>query len=132
MTAAAEPVAIARVLLWTTFVDNLKLGEFGETFLGEFGPDAGLLSAAEWDVRRHVEMLVDPHRSSLDAARDLMRPRGIGRPYRGAETIIGRVRPAVTSSLSEYLMTGRTGPNCSSSTSLDPSLISRTMVGSMK
>src|SRR5258707_11962559 len=38
-------------------VDDLELGELGKSFLGEFGADAGLLGAAERDMRRHVEML---------------------------------------------------------------------------
>ena len=48
------------------FVDDLQLGEFGESFFGEFDADARLLGAAERDVRRHVEVFVDPDRAGLD------------------------------------------------------------------
>jgi hypothetical protein len=59
-------------------VDDLQLGELGEAFLGELSADASLLGAAEWDVRRHVKMLVDPHCAGFDLARHLVCPLRIG------------------------------------------------------
>ena len=59
------------------FVDDLQLGKLGETFLGELGADPRLLGAAERDMRGHVEVLVDPDRAGLDAARDLVGAHGV-------------------------------------------------------
>src|SRR5215469_5048858 len=72
-------------------VDDLQLGKFGETFLGEFGSNAGLLGAAERDMRGHIEVLVDPDRAGLDPLRDLVGARRIGRPHRRAEAVVGGV-----------------------------------------
>src|SRR5450631_1494858 len=111
-------------------VDDLELGELREPFLGEFGADARLLGATERNMRRHVEVLVDPDRSGLDLACHLVRPRRVRRPHRCAEPRNWwRRRGGSRRHLSEYLITGSTGPNCSSSRSREPSLMSRTMVG---
>ena len=64
-----------------------RLQWVGETFLGEFGADAGLLGAAERDVRGHVEMLVDPDRAGLDLAGDGVGTLDVGRPDRRAEAV---------------------------------------------
>src|ERR1700692_2646642 len=71
-TAATAPPRSFRCSSGSRLIDDLELGEFGEAFLGEFGADARLLGAAERNVRRHVEMIVDPDRAGLDAARDLV------------------------------------------------------------
>src|SRR5260370_34268627 len=71
-TAETAPPRSFKCCSGSRLVDDLELSEFGEAFLGEFGADARLLGAAERNVRRHIEMLVDPDRAGLDAARDLV------------------------------------------------------------
>lgn len=81
----AAAAAIIYIRLRACLVDDLQLGELRKPFLGELGADARLLGPAERNMRRHVEVLVDPHRCSFDLACDLMRPCRIRRPDRRAQ-----------------------------------------------
>jgi hypothetical protein len=75
-------------------VDDLELGELRKPFLGEFGADARMLGAAERDMRRHVEVLVDPDGTRLDPACDLVGARRTSFPsMRRLKSIIGFALP---------------------------------------
>jgi hypothetical protein len=78
IAAAGPPRSLCRSA--TGLVDDLQLGEFDQPFLGKFSADTGLLGSAEGNVRRHIEVLVDPYRSGLDLARDLVGAGRIRRP----------------------------------------------------
>src|SRR5262245_14938920 len=89
--SAATPIISRR---GSRSVDDLQLREFCKAFLSKLRADARLLGPAERDVRRHVEVLVDPDRAGLDAGGNLMRAFWVGRPDRGAEAVSGGVGAA--------------------------------------
>src|SRR5262245_61182581 len=53
-------------------VDHLGLGELLESLVAHFSAHARLLRGCERDVRRQVEVLVDPDRARVDPRRDFI------------------------------------------------------------
>ena len=109
---------------------DLDFGEPEQTPRPVLHADSRPLRAAERQIGRDRQMLIDPCRSGIRAARRLRPPCSCRSTTPTADSpYLVELARRTASSTSLYAMIGSAGPNCSSSTSRTPSEMFPTMVG---